>query len=146
MKIAVGADHAGFAVKTIVVKRLLELGHEVDDKGTDSGTESVDYPSYAHLVATAVADGVADRGVLVCGTGLGMCIAANRHSGVRAVDCCSVVMAEMSRRDNDANVLCLGGRLLSPDEALAIVDVWFATPYEGGRHAHRVALIEPGEA
>ena len=146
MKIAVGADHAGFAVKTIVVKHLLELGHEVDDKGTDSATESVDYPAFAHLVATAVADGVADRGVLVCGTGLGMCIAANRHAGVRAVDCCSVVMAEMSRLHNDANVLCLGGRLLSPDEALAIVDVWFATPYEGGRHAHRVALIEPGEA
>jgi len=146
VKFAAGADHAGFAVKTVVVTHLRESGHEVVDFGTGSETESVDYPSYAHRVARAVADGDAERGLLVCGTGVGMSIAANRHAGVRAVDACSVAVAEMSRRHNDANVLCLGGRLLSNDEALAITDVWLATPYEGGRHARRVALIEQGDA
>jgi ribose 5-phosphate isomerase B len=93
-----------------------------------------------------VAAGTADRGLLVCGTGLGVCMAANRHKGVRAAACTTPHLAEMSRRHNDANVLCLAGRLLSEDEAWAITEVWMATPFEGGRHEHRVDLIDAGAA
>ncbi len=142
MKIAAGADHAGYAVKRAVVRRLRAQGHEVVDVGTGDGETSVDYPDYAHVVAAAVAAGTVERGVLVCGTGLGMCMAANRHAGVRAADCTTPHLAEMSRRHNDANVLCLAGRLLSEDEAWAITEVWLATPFEGGRHVGRVARIE----
>lgn len=142
MKIAAGADHAGFAVKQAVVRRLRAQGHEVVDVGTSDGETSVDYPDYAHTVADAVASGAAERGVLVCGTGLGMCMAANRHHGVRAADATTPHLAEMSRRHNDANVLCLGGRLLSEDEAWAITEVWMATPFDAGRHVHRVEEID----
>jgi ribose 5-phosphate isomerase B len=142
MRIAAGADHAGYAVKDMVVRRLRALGHEVVDVGTDGPGESVDYPGYAHEVASLVESGGAERGVLVCGTGIGMCMTANRHAGVRAADCVTPHMAEMSRRHNDANVLCLGGRLLSDDEAWAITEVWLATPFDGGRHAGRVAQID----
>ena len=142
MKIAAGADHAGYAVKRAVVRRLRAQGHEVVDVGTGDSETSVDYPDYAHVVAAAVAAGTVERGVLVCGTGLGMCMAANRHAGVRAADCTTPHLAEMARRHNDANVLCLAGRLLSEDEAWAITEVWLATPFEGGRHVGRVARIE----
>ena len=101
---------------------------------------------YGHAVAGTVERGEADRGILVCGTGLGMCMAANRHRGVRAADCTTVELAEMARRHNDANVLCLGGRLLTADEAWPIVETWLATPFEGGRHARRVAEIDGGGA
>lgn len=146
MKIATGADHAGYAVKQAVVRHLRAQGHEVVDVGTDDGETSVDYPDFAHLVAEAVASGGAERGVLVCGTGIGMCMAANRHAGVRAADCTTPHLAEMSRRHNDANVLCLAGRLLSEDEAWAIAEVWMATPFDGGRHERRVARIDGEEA
>lgn len=146
MKIAAGADHAGFVIKRSVVRRLRSMGHEVIDLGTDSGDVSVDYPVYAHRVAAMVAAGEAERGLLVCGTGIGMCMAANRHAGVRAAVCTTPHMAEMSRRHNDANVLCLAGRLLSEDEAWAIAEVWMATPFEGGRHEHRVELIDDPDA
>ena len=145
MKIAAGADHAGFRIKAAVVRHLRARGHEIIDFGTDAETQSVDYPSYAHLVAAAVAGGAVERGVLVCGTGIGMCITANRHGGVRAADCVTPYLAEMSRRHNDANVLCLGGRILSEDEALAITEVWMATPFEGDRHLRRIALIDEPE-
>lgn len=145
MKIAAGADHAGYAVKQAVVRRLRAQGHQVDDVGADDGETSVDYPDYAHRVAEAVASGAAERGVLVCGTGIGMCMAANRHAGVRAADCTTPHLAEMSRRHNDANVLCLAGRLLSEDEAWAITEVWMATPFDGGRHERRVGLIDGEE-
>ena len=145
MKIAAGADHAGFAVKRAVVRHLRAQGHEVVDVGTSDGETSVDYPDYAHAVAKAVASGEAERGVLVCGTGIGMCMAANRHQGIRAADCTTPHMAEMSRRHNDANVLCLGGRLLSEDEAWAIAEVWMATPFDGGRHVRRVDGIDGGK-
>ncbi len=141
MKIAAGADHAGFALKEAVVKWLRAQGHEVIDYGTTSA-DAVDYPQYGHLVAEAVSTGTVERGLLVCGTGLGMCMTANRHAGVRAADCLTPYLAEMSRRHNDANVLCLGGRVLSVDEALAIAEVWMATPFEGGRHEHRVEQID----
>ena len=143
MKIAAAADHAGSALKDVLVRRLRALGHEVVDTGTFDGEQAVDYAPFAHRVARMVRHGQAERGVLVCGTGLGMCMAANRHRGVRAADCFTPHLAEMSRRHNDANVLCLAGRVLSEDEAWAITEVWLATPFEGGRHTHRVALIEP---
>ncbi len=142
MKLAVGSDHAGFAIKEAVVRRLRAQGHEVVDVGTTDGETSVDYPDYAHAVAGMVERGEAERGVLVCGTGIGVCMAANRHRGVRAADCTTPHLAEMSRRHNDANVLCLAGRLLSEEEAWAVAEVWMATPFEGGRHARRVELIE----
>jgi ribose 5-phosphate isomerase B len=145
MKIAAGADHGGFALKQELVARLRAAGHEVVDLGTH-GEESVDYPRYAHAVAAEVASGAAERGLLVCGTGLGVCMAANRHAGVRAADCLTVEMAELARRHNDANVLCLGGRLLGADDAWAITTVWLTTPFDGGRHERRVAQIDEGAA
>jgi ribose 5-phosphate isomerase B len=141
VKIAAGADHAGFALKEAVVNWLRAQDHEVIDYGTTSA-DAVDYPQYGHLVAEAVSRGTVERGLLVCGTGLGMCMTANRHAGVRAADCLTPYLAEMSRRHNDANVLCLGGRVLSVDEALAITEVWMATPFDGGRHEQRVEQID----
>ena len=145
MKIAAGADHAGFELKRALVERLRAAGHEVADLGTTSAAESVDYPGYGHAVARAVVSGESDRGLLVCGTGMGMCMAANRHRGVRAAECASVEMAVMSRRHNDANVLCLGGRLLDPETAWAITAAWLETPFDGGRHAPRVAQLDAEE-
>ncbi len=141
MRIAAGADHAGFELKDALVVRLREAGHEVVDVGTSS-PESVDYPTFAHAVARSVAAGDVDRGLLVCGTGIGMCMAANRHPGVRAADCFTEHLAELSRRHNDANVLCLAGRSLDEGEAWAITELWLATPFEGDRHARRVAQID----
>ena len=145
MKIAAGADHGGFALKQALVARLRAAGHDVIDLGTHSD-ESVDYPRFAHAVATEVASGAVERGLLVCGTGLGVCMAANRHGGVRAADCLTVEMAELARRHNDANVLCLGGRLLGIEDAWAITNVWLTTPFDGGRHERRVAQIDEGVA
>ena len=142
MKIAAGADHGGFALKQAVVRRLRSQGHEVIDVGTDSEEVSVDYPDFGHKVATLVAAGEVERGVLVCGTGLGICMTANRHAGVRAADCFTPHLAEMARRHNDANVLCMGGRILSEDEGWAITEVFLTTPFEGGRHERRVEHIE----
>lgn len=146
MKIAAGADHGGFALKQAVVRRLRSLGHEVIDVGTDSEEVSVDYPVFGHKVAEMVASGEVERGLLVCGTGLGICMSANRHQGVRAADCFTPYLAEMARRHNDSNVLCLGGRVLSEDEAWAITEVWLTTVFEGGRHARRVKLLDEQES
>jgi ribose 5-phosphate isomerase B len=142
VKIAAASDHAGFDLKDEVVKRLRAAGHEVLDLGTDAAATSVDYPLYAHAVARAVTSAEVERGVLVCGTGIGMCIAANRHAGIRAADCTTVELAEMSRRHNDANVLCLGGRVLDLETAWQITLTWLQTPFEGGRHERRVAEID----
>ena len=142
MKIAAGADHGGFALKQAVVRRLRSQGHEVIDVGTDSEEVSVDYPDFGHKVATLVAAGEVERGILVCGTGLGICMTANRHAGVRAADCFTPHLAEMARRHNDANVLCMGGRILSEDEGWAITEIFLTTPFEGGRHERRVEHIE----
>jgi len=141
MRIAAGADHGGFELKEALVARLRDAGHEVVDVGTSS-PDSVDYPRYAHAVARRVAAGDVDRGLLVCGSGVGMCMAANRHPGIRAADCFTERIAELSRAHNDANVLCLGGRFLDEAGAWAITEVWLVTPFEGGRHERRVALIE----
>lgn len=140
MKIAIAADHAGFRLKEKIIERIKSADHEVIDLGTNS-SESVDYPQFANLVAKEVASGEADCGILICGTGLGMCIAANKMDGVRAVSPADVFQAEMSRRHNDANVLCLGERCIEEKTAFEITDIWLATPFEGGRHAERVNQI-----
>lgn len=140
MKIAAGSDHAGLALKRQLVERLRAQGHEVNDLGTHEA-QSCDYPDYAALVARAVAAGEADRGLLVCGTGQGMAMAANRVAGVRAAVCADTFTARATRAHNDANVLCIGERVVGPGLAGDIVDAFIAGPYEGGRHANRVAKI-----
>jgi ribose 5-phosphate isomerase B len=140
MRIAVGSDHRGFSVRAKLVDLLRRMGHEVDDVGTFSG-DAVDYPDVAALVAGKVSHGEAERGILVCGTGLGMCIAANKFSGVRAAPCHDDLTAEMSRRHNDANILCLSADLLGERIIDRIIETWLATPFEGGRHARRVEKI-----
>ena len=140
MKYFVGCDHAALELKRAIVARLEERGHDVVDLGTHD-TKSVDYPSFAHQVARRVMFGGA-RGILVCGTGIGMSIAANRHRGVRAALCHDVFSAKATREHNDANVLCLGARVVGRGLALAIVDAFDSTEFEGGRHQRRVDLIE----
>ena len=147
MKIAVGSDHAGFELKELVRPLLEEGGHEVVDVGTDS-EESTDYPRHAADAARMVAEGEAERAVIVCGSGVGVSIVANKVDGVRAVNAHDAEEAEMSRRHNNANVLALAGRRLTPDEARPIVETFLATEFEGGRHERRVdqiAAVERGE-
>jgi len=141
MKIMIGCDHAGWELKELLTPHLRALHHEVEDIGT-YGPESVDYPQYGVRVAQAVAEGKAERGILVCGSGLGMCMVANRVPGVRAVNVCEPYAAKMSRRHNDSNVLCLAGRFIGRDLALEIVTVWLNETFEGGRHQRRLELIE----
>ena len=141
MKVAIGSDHAGFALKQQVVAWLKADEHEVIDVGAHSA-ERVDYPDFAHDVARRVVAEEAGRGVLVCGSGIGMAIAANRHAGVRAANCTFEYQAEMSRRHNDANVLCIGERTVGPGLAEAVVKVFLSTDFDGGRHAGRVEKIE----
>jgi ribose 5-phosphate isomerase B len=136
MKIAVGNDHRGVAAKNRVVAVLKSLSHEVIDLGAASA-QSVDYPDYAIPVAEAVAAGQADRGVLICATGHGMCIAANKVFGVRAANCRDLIDAEMSRLHNDANVMCLSADLISEDAMERMVKTWLDTKFEGSRHARR---------
>lgn len=140
MKIALASDHAGWALKEKVKKYLKKLKHSVKDFGTDSET-SVDYPDYAEKVATAVADKKARYGILICGSGLGMCIAANKSEGIRAVNCYNRKTAELARRHNDANILCLGARLLNFAQIKRIINIWLATSFEGGRHQRRIDKI-----
>jgi len=144
MKIAVGNDHRGVAVKQHIADLLKDLGNEVEDCGTNTGT-SVDYPDYALLVAETVGQHRAERGILICATGHGMCIAANKVHGVRAVNCRDVVDAEMSRLHNDANVLCLSADLLSEDTVDRLVRAWIETKFEGGRHDRRLEKIRTYE-
>lgn len=141
MRIAAASDHAGFPLKNHLVERLRAAGHEVEDLGAHS-SESSDYPDFAHEVARRVAGGRAERGLLVCGTGIGMSIAANRHRGVRAARCLCEYDARMARAHNDANVLALGERVTGAGLAEAIVDRFLGTPFEGGRHDRRVGKIE----
>ncbi len=141
--IAFGCDHAGFPLKAEVLAQLAELGHEVLDLGTTSATESVDYPDFAHRVASEITAGRASLGVLVCGSGVGMSIAANRHAGIRAVVCSESYSATMARLHNDANVICFGARVVGPGVARQLVQALLGASFEGGRHARRVAKIEP---
>ena len=141
MRIAVAADHAAVHEKDAIAQHLRDAGFEVLDFGTH-GDASVDYPDHARPAAEAVGRGAADRAVLVCGSGVGVCITANQVRGVRAVQVVSPLIAEMSRRHNDANVACFGARWQDLDTIKSLLALWLATPFEGGRHAGRVAKIE----
>lgn len=140
MRIALGADHAGLPMKDHLRDYLQAQGHSVDDVVTHSG-DSTDYPDYAGEVARRVASAVADRGLLVCGSGVGMAIAANKVVGARAANCFSAEICALARAHNDANILTLGGRFLSEAEAEEIVQAFLDTPFEGGRHQRRVDKI-----
>jgi ribose 5-phosphate isomerase B len=140
MRLAVGSDHRGKEMRVKLVELLERLEQDVTDVGThDSG--AVDYPDIAALVGRKVAAGEADRGILICGSGLGMCIAANKIPGVRAAPCYDDVTAELSRRHNDLNILCLSGDMLGSRLLDRIVEIWLKTPFDGGRHARRLAKI-----
>jgi ribose 5-phosphate isomerase B len=145
MRIAIGSDHRGFDAKRRLVPSLRQMGHEVIDVGPNSN-DSVDYPDFAYEVARSVGEGRVDRGILICGTGIGMCIAANKVKGVRAAPCHDSITVEMSRRHNDANVLCLSADLLGDELIGRIVRLWLETEFEGGRHARRVDKIKRIEA
>ncbi|OGR86775.1 MAG: ribose 5-phosphate isomerase B [Elusimicrobia bacterium RIFCSPLOWO2_01_FULL_60_11] len=145
MKIAVGADHGGFERKAAIIGTLRKLGHAVTDMGTDSD-ESVDYPDYAAKVAGAVSRGRAERGVLICGTGIGMSIAANKFPKVRAAVVWNVKTASLAAEHNKANVLCLSGRFLKPALIPKMLGAWLATPFGGSRHERRVKKIAKLEA
>jgi len=140
MRIAIGTDHRGFSLRTNLVDLLHRLGHEVDDIGTFS-PDAIDYPDVAAQVADKVSRGEVERGILVCGTGLGMCIAANKFHGVRAAPCHDDITAELSRRHNDSNVLCLSADLLGERLIDRMIEIWLAAPFEGGRHQRRVQKI-----
>lgn len=140
MKIAVASDHGGYQLKEEIKKYLEGRGIEVLDLGTDS-EESVDYPAFGHACGEAVASGKADRGIVCCGTGIGISIAANKVKGVRCALCTDVTMAELTRKHNDANILAMGGRTTGVLTALEITKVWLDTEFEGGRHQRRVDML-----
>lgn len=138
--IALGSDHAGFELKEKIKVHLQAKKLDVKDQGCFSG-ESVDYPDYAEKVARTVANGKAEKGIVICGTGIGMSMAANKVLGIRAALCWNEEAAELSRKHNDANILCLGARMIDHEKALRIVDIWLKTNFEGGRHGRRVNKI-----
>lgn len=140
MKIVLGSDHGGFALKKEIAQFLAQAGHEVSDVGCHS-EDSVDYPDFADKVCAEVIEGRALRGILVCGTGIGMSIAANRYRSIRAALCHESFTARMSREHNDANVLCLGDRVLGVAIALDIVKTWLETEFAGGRHQRRISMM-----
>jgi ribose 5-phosphate isomerase B len=140
-RIPIASDHAGYELKQRLLTVLTDLGYEVEDIGTHS-TASTDYPDYAHPLSQQVSDGVVQRGVLLCGTGLGMSYVANRYPGVRAAVSWAPEIAALARQHNDANVLVLPARFVSDEDAIAILKTWLETPFEGGRHGRRVEKIE----
>lgn len=140
MKVAIGSDHGGFSLKEVILPLLKELGHEIQDVGCyDQG--SVDYPGFADRVCEKISNAEADMGILICGTGIGMSMAANKHKGIRAALCSEQYTACMSREHNDANVLCMGERVTGPGVAEEIVRTWLSTPFGGGRHQRRIELF-----
>ena len=141
MKIAIASDHAGFKYKERISRHLVRAGHEVVDFGTTS-TESVDYPDFIHPAAAAVASGQCERGIVLGGSGNGEAMAANRHPGVRCALCWNEESARLARQHNDANMISLGERLIPEDLAIRIVDIWLATPFEGGRHGPRIRKLD----
>lgn len=145
MRITIASDHRGVDVKRRILTLLAAQGHEVVDFGPE-GHDCVDYPDFAFKVGQAICAGDADRGILICGTGIGMCIAANKVPGVRAAPCHDSITAEMSRRHNDANVLCLSADLLGEELVDRMLKIWLTTSFEGGRHARRVEKITRFEA
>lgn len=140
VKIAIGCDHGGITLKDEIVQVIKDLGHEVDDQGCFS-SESVDYPEFAKSVCSQVQEGKTDRGILICGTGIGMSMVANRFDGIRAALCHELFTAQMSREHNDANVLCLGARVVGPGLAAEIVRTWINTEFAGGRHLRRIEMF-----
>jgi ribose 5-phosphate isomerase B len=140
MKISLGADHAGYLLKDRIRQYVIERGHQVVDEGTNT-SDSVDYPDYALKVAEDVASGRAERGILVCGSGIGMAITANKVPGIRAANISSAYEAQMSREHNDLNVLTLGARILDENDTMHIVQIWLDTPFSGGRHTGRLSKI-----
>jgi ribose 5-phosphate isomerase B len=140
VKISLGSDHGGINLRRLITAHLSEQGHSISDFGTDSA-ESCDYPQYAESVARSVASGDSELGILVCGSGIGMSIAANKVEGIRAALCFNTYMGQMTRLHNNANVLCLGERVVGQGTALAIVDAFVTTAFEGGRHQRRLDLI-----
>ena len=140
MRIAIASDHRGYHLKEKLCSLLKTKGHVVLDEGP-SATESVDYPDFATLVARRITDKTADRGILICGTGIGMAVTANKFPGVRAAQCTDDVTAEISRRHNDLNVLCLSADMLSPRSVERMVGLWLDTEFEGGRHSRRIQKI-----
>jgi len=153
MRIAVGCDHRGYEAKELIKSHLERAGHEVRDFGTNE-SKSCDYPDYAIPAARAVCQGDVDRGILICGSGIGMSITANKIPGIRAALCHDELTAQMSRKHNDANILCLPAMLINDPLITRIVEIWLAAEFEGGRHSRRVekmmaaekALADPGEA
>lgn len=137
MKIAMASDHGGYALKEVIKAYLKDKGIDVLDLGTDS-EESVDYPEFGQACGQAVANGEADRGIVCCGTGIGISMAANKVKGVRCALCTDVAMAEMTRKHNDANMIAMGGRTTTDENAIAMVEAWLTTEFEGGRHQRRV--------
>jgi len=141
MKYFIGTDHAGFEVKPFVIEYLEKKGIEVEDLGTYS-SESVDYPDYAHKVAEAVLANPGTMGILICGSGIGMSLAANKHKGIRAALCHDHYTASMARRHNNANILCFGARIVGKGEIESILEGWLNSEFEGGRHQRRVEKID----
>ena len=139
--IAIASDHAGYGLKSMLVEELASMGYQVLDLGTHNNRDSVDYPDFGEALANAILDGRAGRGVLVCGTGIGISMAANRHPGIRAANCQDETSARLARLHNDANVLALGERLIGVAVAKDCLKVFLETDYEGGRHAGRVAKL-----
>jgi ribose 5-phosphate isomerase B len=140
VKVAIGCDHGGIDLKNIVVGVLTDLGHEIDDQGCNS-VESFDYPEFAKSVSTLVKEGKCQCGILICGTGIGMSMAANRIPGIRAALCNEMFSAKMSREHNNANILCLGARVIGPGLATEIVRTWMGTDFAGGRHQRRIDMF-----
>ena len=140
MKIAIGSDHGGYELKAILVSYLKESGYDVTDMGCHS-TQSVDYPDIARTVAESVAAGAFDKGILLCGTGIGISIAANKVKGIRAALCHDHLTALLAAQHNNANILCMGGRTTGPETARDMIDTWLNTPFEGGRHVRRLEKI-----
>ncbi|MEM8733458.1 MAG: ribose 5-phosphate isomerase B [Planctomycetota bacterium] len=140
MRVFIGSDHRGVGVKAKIIAAVEALGHEISDVGTH-GDDSVDYPDFAKTVCEAIVAGDADRGILICGTGIGMAIAANKYQGIRAANCYDEVMAEICRRHNNVNVLCLPGDLIGERSVDELVSVWLETEFESGRHERRIEKI-----
>jgi len=140
VKIAIGCDHGGIALKDVILPLLEKMGHQVDDQGTNSNV-SVDYPLFAKTVCNLVADNTCERGILICGTGIGMSMAANRNPKIRAALCTEMFSARMSREHNNANVLCLGARITGPGLAEEIVRIWLNTDFAGDRHLRRIEMF-----
>ena len=141
-KIAIGADHGGYEYKKIIIKELENKGYIVKDFGTDS-SESCDYPVYAKLVSNAIAKGLFDKGILICGTGIGMSITANKTRGIRAALCSDLFSAKATREHNDSNILCLGARIIDINTAVEITNLWLETPFsKDERHIRRINMIE----